>query len=327
MRKKANPTLIGLFFVAGVALGVAGMLVFSARSLFHPVKKHILYFDGSLKGLDVGAPVKFRGVKVGSVVEIYIRHNQSTNDHSMPVVIAVDKKLIQSKSDEVLQFSTSRLHHLISLGYRGRLEAESLVTGVLYVELAMVPYAPPPVYHQLTAEYDEIPTIPSEVQLLLSNLAHFDLAGLSDRLNVLLTRLDASLAQLNVAEINAGVTNLLVSANRLVTSPDITNSLASLRRTLDDAGALLKRIDGRVDTLADGATHTLEDAQKTLADLRVAIQGVSGLLGPDSAIPSDLRQALQALSSAGRAIADLAEFLERNPNTLLTGKKRPKEKP
>jgi paraquat-inducible protein B len=62
-----------------------------------------------------------------------------------------------------------------------------------------------------------------------------------------------------------------------------------------------------------------------LADLRVAVQTISDLLGPDSAIPSDLRQALQELSTASQAITDLAAFLERNPNALLTGKKRPKE--
>jgi paraquat-inducible protein B len=191
--------------------------------------------------------------------------------------------------------------------------------------LDVVPNAPPPAFHQLTQEYPEIPTIPTEVQQLLANLAHFDIPGLSDKLNALLGRLDTSLAQLNFAEINMGVTNLLASANRVVISPDLTNSLTGLRQTLDDARTLLKRIDGRVDSLADGATNTLHEAQKTLADLRVAVQNVSGLIGPDSSVPSDLRAALQELSNASRSIAELAQFLERNPNTLITGRKRPKD--
>jgi paraquat-inducible protein B len=327
MSKKANPTLIGLFFAAGVALAMAGLLIFSARSAFHPQKKYILYFNGSLKGLDPGAPVKFRGVKVGSVVDIRIRHNQETNDHSMPVVISIDKKVIQSKSDQVLQFTQTRLRQLISVGYRGRLEAESLVTGVLYVELDIQLNAPPPMFHQLQPEYDEIPTVPTEVQQLLANLAHLDIPGLSEKLNALLSRLDTSLGQLNIPEINAGLTNLLISANRVMTSPDLTNSLTSLKQALDESKTLLKRIDGRVDSLADSATNTLHDAQATLADLRIAIQNVSGLIGPDSSVPSDLRAALQELGSASRAIAQLAEFLERNPNTVLTGRKRTKEHP
>src|SRR5678815_2116458 len=81
MSKKANPTFIGLFFAIGLALGLAALLVFSSRSLFHPQEKSILYFDATLKGLNPGAPVKFRGVTIGSVVEILIRHNPVSYTH------------------------------------------------------------------------------------------------------------------------------------------------------------------------------------------------------------------------------------------------------
>src|SRR6266566_1210241 len=311
MSKKANPTKIGLFFVIGLALCVAGLLIFSSRSLFHPQQKSILYFNTSLKGLNPGAPVKIRGVTVGSVVEILIRHNQAPDDFSMPVIIAIDKKLAQTKSDELLRFGDqSKVDQLIRQGFRGRLDSESLVTGLLYVNLEVVLDAPAPILHQLKHEYDEIPTVPSQIQQLLANLSQVDVHGLSENVNRLVVRLDSSLGQLNVAEINASLTNLLGAANQLVTSPNLTNSLASLREMLDQAGTLLKRIDGRVDPLAD---------------LRVAIQNVSALTGPDSAIPSDLRQALEDLGNAGREVADLAQFLQRNPSSLLTGRKHRKE--
>src|SRR5262245_58906656 len=113
MSKKANPTLIGLFFAVGVALVIAGLLLFSSRARFHPKQKSILYFEASLKGLNPGAPVKFRGVTIGSIAEVLIRHNQASNDFSMPVIIEIDKALAQSKSDENLQIgSQTRLDHL-----------------------------------------------------------------------------------------------------------------------------------------------------------------------------------------------------------------------
>ena len=128
--KKANPTALGLFLVIGLALAVAGVLIFSSGTLFHPIQKSILYFDGSLKGLNAGAPVKFRGVTIGKVDQILIRHNQASNDYAMPVIIAVDKKLAQSKSDRHLQIGTQAyLDELIRRGFRARLDAESLVTG------------------------------------------------------------------------------------------------------------------------------------------------------------------------------------------------------
>jgi paraquat-inducible protein B len=328
MSKTANPASVGLFLVCGAALAVAGALIFTSQSIFHPHQKEILYFDASLKGLNPGAPVKFRGVTIGSVVEVLIRHNQSSNDFSMPVIISIDKKLAQAKSDELLQIGNQgRLDHLIEQGFRGRLDAESLVTGILYVGLDLAPNAPVPVFHQLKPEYQEIPTLPSEIQQLLAKLADIDVSGLSERLNRLLARVDAGLGQLDVAGINEGVTNLLRAANQLVRTPDLTNSLTSLRLTLDGARAVLKRVDGRVDPLALSVASTLADVQKTLTDLRVCVRNVSDLVGSDSALRPDLMQALEQLGDAGRTVADLAEFLKRDPNALLAGKKRSKEEP
>jgi paraquat-inducible protein B len=328
MSQKANPTKIGLFFVGSLALALCGLIAFSSRSLFHPMEKQILYFNSSLKGLNAGAPVKYRGVTVGTVAEIYIRHNQAEDDYSLPVVIAVDKKLAQSKSDQLLKIGNpDETKKLISRGFRGRLEAESLVTGVLYVELEVIPDAPPPVFHQLKPEYEELPTIPSQVQQLVANLAQIDAKGLSEKLNELLTRLNSSLGQIDVAAMNAGVTNLLESANRFMASADLTNSLASLRQTLAEAGPALKRLDERIDPIADSITNTLYDAQKTLKELQAGIQNISDLTGPDSAARTQLIQTLVQLDTASRAVADLAEFLSRYPNALLRGQKEPKGQP
>jgi paraquat-inducible protein B len=236
------------------------------------------------------------------------------------------KKVVQTKSDENLQIGNqARLNENIRRGFRARLDAESLVTGVLYVSLDMVPDAPPPAFHQLRPEYSETPTMPSQVQQLLANLEHFDLPGISAKLTALLSRLNTSLGHLDLPQINAGVTNLLGAANQLLTTPDLTNSVVAARRALENAQVLLARLDGRVDPLADNLTNTLFEAQKTLADVRRGAQNLSDLLGPDSSFGSDLTQALEQLGNAGRAVADLAEFLQRNPNALLAGRKKPKE--
>jgi paraquat-inducible protein B len=326
--KKANPVAIGMFIVVGCALVVVGLIMFSSQSYFRPRHKNILYFDASLKGLNPGAPVKFRGVTIGSVSEVLIRHNQASNDFSMPVIISIDTRLTQSKSDQHLPIGEETWWNLlIKQGLRGGLDSDSLVTGLLYVSLDIVPNAPPPVYHQLNPKYREIPTMPTPVQQLLANLSRFDAGGLSEKLSTLVTRLDGSLGQLNVADINAGVTNLLVAANQLLARPDLTNSIPALRRTLDNAESLLRRIDGRVDPLADTVTNTLHGAQKTFADLRGGIQMLLGLLGPDASLRAELRDTLEELSNASRAVTELADFLQRNPNALLTGRKGAKQEP
>jgi len=328
MSKKANPTSIGLFFAVGIALTIVGLLLFSSRSIFHPRQKNIVYFTTSLKGLNPGAPVKYRGVTIGTVVEVLIRHNQAAEDFSMPVMISIDKKVAQSKSDDQLQIgSKAKLDDMVKHGFRARLDADSLVTGVLHVGLDFVPNAPPPVYHQTKPEHLEIPSMPTDVQQLLANLAQMDIRGISEKLNAVLAKLDTVFSELNVEEVTVGITNLLSAANRVIASPDLTNSLASLKQTLDQAGTVLKRIDERIDPLTVSVTNTLTDAQKTLAELRGGVRNVSSLLDPNSALRPTLIQALQELGNASRAVADLAEFLERNPNALLTGKSRPKEQP
>ena len=324
--KKINPTALGLFLVIGLAFVVGGVILFSSGTLFHTRVRYIVYFDSSLEGLNPGAPVKFRGVTVGKVEEVLIRHNQADEDFAMPVIIAIDRNLAQSKSDMRLQLpSGERMDRLVSRGMRARLDAESLVTGVLYVGLDFIPDAPPPVFHQVKPEYEEVPTVPSDVQQLWANLKHLDLAGLSTKLNALLVHADTKVGELDVHQINGGLTNLLGSANQFITAPDLTNAVREARDALASAQALLKRIDGKVDPLADNANRTLADAQKTLTDLRQAIQNLSAMLGPDDAFRSDLTRALEQLSNASRAIADLAEFVQRNPNSLLLGRKQSKE--
>src|SRR5262249_25490547 len=160
---------------------------------------YIVYFNASLKGLEPGAPAKFRGVTVGKVEEVLIRRNQAEDDFAMPVIIAIDTRLIQSKSDQHLQFGENRLKYLVEHGFRARLDAESLVPGVLFVGLEMVANPPPPVLHQLKPGYPEIPSMPSQVQQLVANLERLDIGAISEKLNTLLTRLDASFSQLSIA--------------------------------------------------------------------------------------------------------------------------------
>ncbi|MBN8246776.1 MAG: MCE family protein [Verrucomicrobia bacterium] len=328
MNAKANPTLIGAFIVSAVTLGVVALMVFTSDRLFTPQEKLILYFDASMKGLNEGAPVKWRGVTIGSVYEVLLRHNQASNDFVNPVIIQVNPKILRQKSDEQINFDDpSFLKRRIAMGLRGKLDAESLVTGVLYVELDMIPNAPPPVFHQIRAQYPEIPTVPSGIQELLANLARVDFRGISDKLNTLLARLDESLAALDIGKINDGVLRLLGSANQVLTSPDLTNSLAELRLTLSEARTLVRDTDGHLTVLSGRATNTLGEADRSLRQLRRSLETLTGMIEPESALRSDATMALDQVANAARALADLAEFLQRNPNALLTGRKPPSDSP
>ena len=269
MSQKPNPTSIGLFIVIGAALGVTGLLLFSSSKLFTQTRDCIVYFNESLNGLNEGAPVKYRGVTIGSVKRVMVHFNQATNDYAMPVIIEIAGEAAPGAVGRPDRNSsrTSLWKHGSNRGLRASLQAESLVTGVLYVEIRPNPNAPPPVFHQLEKRYPEIPTEPTQIQELMNNLASLDLKGIETNLNALLTKLDTVLGDLHMAEISAGITNALGSLDRLVSSPEITNSLVAVRTTLDHYRLLGEKLNGRVDPLADSITNSLAEANRTLAQI------------------------------------------------------------
>ena len=328
MSKKANPTAVGLFIVIGIALGLGGLLLFSSSRLFTATHTCILYFDSSLNGLQHGAPVKYRGVTIGSVQRVMIHYNQATNDFFMPVIIEIQENLLEERLEDASMFKNrTNFEAAVSRGLRGSLEAESMVTGVLYVGLDIVPDAPAPVFHQLKPRYVEIPTRATGIQELMANLAHVDFAGLEQKLSALIEKIDSTLGTLKVGEMSQGITNLISSLNRVAASPQITNTLVAVQDTLAEYRRLAEKLNDRTGVLTESTTNSLAEANRTLIQLRLQTQDLGNLLGPDSPLRSDLSQALQQLADAAQSISELADFLRRHPNALITGRKIPDKKP
>ena len=327
MSNKINSTSIGLFIVAGIVLGVAGVLLFSSAKFFSRTHEIVAYFDGSLNGLNEGAPVKYRGVTIGSVKRVMVRFNQATNDYSMPVIMELEERLLRERVGEVShQFSDSALRERARRGLRASLQTESLVTGLIYVDVRFNPNAPEPMFHQLENIYPELPTEPSQIQELFQNLASLNLRRIESNLNSVLVKLDTTVGSLQMGEINAGITNVLNSVNRLVSSPALTNGLAAVGPTLDEYRLLGQKLNSRIDPLADSLTNSLAEADRALKQFRGAAENLRTLLAPDSAVRYDLDQALQQLAGAGQSFSALLDFLRRHPNALITGRENQEKK-
>jgi paraquat-inducible protein B len=326
--QKINTTSIGLFIVTGVALGVTGLLLFSSSKMFSKTRDLIVYFNDSLNGLNEGAPVKFRGVTIGSVKRVMVHFNQATNDYSMPVLLELEEKLLRERMPTAAYvFTEDAMAERVKRGLRATLQTESLVTGVLYVGIDMNPKASPPVFHQLEKLYPELPTEPTKTQQLFNNLASLDIKSIEKNLNAVLTNLNGTVSSLHMAQINEGITNLLSSVDRLVNAPEITNDLAAVRTTLDPYRLLGEKLNRRIDPLVDSVTNSLAEANRALAQLRGAGENLRTLLAPDSPLPNDLDQALQQLSGAVQSLSVLLDFLKQHPNALITGREKPKKKP
>jgi len=328
MSQKPNPTSIGLFIVIGVALGVTGLLLFSSSKLFTQTLDCVIYFNQSLNGLKEGAPVKLRGVTIGSVKRVMVHFNQPTNDYALPVIIELEKKLIEERMGEPMTtFTGTYLEERVKNGLRASLQAESLVTGVLYVEMRPNPKAPPPVFHQLKNIYPEIPTEPTTIQQLMDNLASLDIKGIGTNINGLVVKLEAVADRLSESQLTASVSNTLAAVESLVSAPEITNSLVALTATMDQYRALGEKLNSRVDPLADSITNSLAEANRTLAQLQGTAENLRGMLRPDAPLQHDLDQLLRQVAGTAESISTLVEFLKQHPNALITGRENLRKKP
>jgi paraquat-inducible protein B len=162
---------------------------------------------------------------------------------------------------------------------------------------------------------------------LFSNLASLDIKAIETNINGLLVKLDTVLERLDMVAVNAGITNALHSIDRLVSSPEITNSLVAVRTTLDQYRLLGEKLNSRVDPLTDSITNSLAEANRTLAQLRGAADNLRNMLRPDSPLRNDLDQLLSQLAGTAESISSLVEFLKQHPNALITGREILPKKP
>jgi paraquat-inducible protein B len=139
--RRANPTLVGAFVIGAGILAVIAVAVFGSGRLFRETHPFVLYFQGSVNGLNPGAPVKFKGVEVGSVKRIMVRFEQTAGEVSIPVFIEVDADKL-ARAGVQAEFTSEAMQAAIEQGMRGRLEVQSLVTGLLFVNLDYFPGTP-----------------------------------------------------------------------------------------------------------------------------------------------------------------------------------------
>src|SRR5262245_29953078 len=170
MAKRSNAKLIGVFVVGAIMLVIAGVLAFGGMQLFTQKGRFVLFFQGSLAGLSVGSPVTFRGVTIGSVTNVVIQYDIATQRLRIPVFIELDPTEFQVYGGE--RNPQKNLRALVERGLRARLETVSLVTGQTSVNFDIHKDAPPAVSQNPDMGVPELPTMPSEFDVLKASLSN-----------------------------------------------------------------------------------------------------------------------------------------------------------
>src|SRR5580704_9473088 len=157
MSKKVNKTVIGVFVVGALALLLVAIVVFGSGELFKKTDKFVLYFDGSVKGLAIGAPVMFRGVSIGTVKDISLIYDSKAGTVMLPVIVEIEQDRIKGAPSFGDLNGNKKM---ITLGLRGRLEVQSFLTGQLMISFDFYPQKPAKLRGILRG-IPELPTLPT----------------------------------------------------------------------------------------------------------------------------------------------------------------------
>lgn len=379
MGKKLSPTLVGGFVVGALALVVIGIITFGSGRLFSKTFEFVLYFDSSVNGLNIGAPVKVRGVEIGTVTNILLnlerekrlkeaaklgaRQAMQRWSPRIPVIIEIDAKKLTSKGSTGLALTDPEAFDaLIEQGLRGQLQTESLVTGLLYIDLDFHPGSSVNLVEASGSGYKEIPTIPTtfeavqaEVMKVIGNLKEIKIKELIDSatetieglkrvidspevkavirslnkavkdVDKLVQNIDSQVTPVsdNINEAVQGFGDVMKDAKKLVRNIDgqVSTVSESFKGTMTGVQKLVRNVDGQVAPLSSSIDDTAKTVSAAMVQAKKTLSTADGAIGEDSPLMHDLTVALTELSAAARSIRVLANYLERNPDALLYGKR------
>ena len=317
MTPQTYKTLVGAFVVGGLVLFTLGVILLGGGRLFSNDVEYVLYFDGSVSGLSIGAPVVFRGVPMGSVTQISLVANARDSNVTIPVTIRIDERSFIRASGRALSESAQQeiIRRMVERGLRARLQLQSLITGQYRVELDFFPDTPMN-FRSATPDL-EIPTVPSPIDTLQRTLARIPLDQLVGTLSSILENVSAAVDNGKLkAAVEAFTATFTETQHLLSDSP--------LRHSLDNT---LSQVDGATRAMQKelpGALASFHSAMDNLAKAAERLRGVAdsaeNTLGRDSPTMNEVRRLLTESIAAARSLRNLADMLERNPEALLMGR-------
>ncbi len=318
MSVRGNPKLIGAFVVGAAALVVVGIMVFGSGRWFSERPVYVMFFEGSVKGLNVGAPVVWRGVKVGVVTDVSLHFDPDTLTMRIPVLVEFDPKTI--KKPEGTLPDKRYYRELIDKGLKAQLQMQSLLTGQLMIDFDYYPDEPIRLYaDRFKMDYPEIPTVPSTIEQFAESLAKIDFEKMANDLSA-----------------------TLEGINTIVQSPEILATVRNVNAVVTDLRNLAAKIDRHVDPLAEEITGTAKETKKLLAELNSTIPPLAADIGKTAQAASDavlqlesalqraigenspffyrLNRAVEDLSTMAKSIEVLSDYIQQHPEAMIRGK-------
>ncbi len=332
MSKRANPTLIGSFVIGAIAIVIFALLALGNLSLNKNTYRCVLYFQGSLHGLDIGAPVAYRGVTIGKVTDIAIMFNHGENRFTIPVYVDIAEQVVSGKTHyEEAGFDTPEafIQDMIRRGLRAKLKMRSLVTGKLFIEFFFAPDTVAKVTGE-EKEYIEIPTLPSGLDQLTQALEELPIKDIVTKIVSALDNINAVLESKELKQTISRLNNSLQHADTLFLSlqqqlPDLAvefkTTLADFSSLIKTTQALVEQTDTDLPLLMTEIKSSFVKLNSVLERLQPLVENLNMMTDENSSLRYRINNALQEISKTAQSINRLSEYLQRHPDALLTGRK------
>jgi len=333
-RRRASPFAIGAFVIGGLAVLVLALVVLPGRHWFKQPERVVMYFSGSVFGLQKGAPVVFRGVRVGDVTDITVHYDSQTDRFAIPVIAELNADAVRGldgrQGNEDIAHA---LPTLIKRGLTAQLGTQSLLTGQLYVDLDFRSKPPGVLHGGYKGDATEIPTSSTAFQALKDQLESVDLRKILDDLSQIANSARTLIA---APELKQGMKDFAATAGHArklaaqleKRAAPLTRGAERAMASVDRAGDKVSSAADKLGTGADKASALLDpngplvpDLQKTLAELQRASSQLRQAADGDGPLLQQTERTMRDLSQAARALRQLATSLEAQPEALLRGRK------
>ena len=338
MSKPVNSYTIGAFLVGSLTLLIAAILIFGSGQFFKKQAEYVIYFDGTLNGLNVGAPVTLQGVRIGAVKEISLELNQQFSRLSKPVVVEIDPSVVLDANGNPFEASTSlearqkNAKRLIAAGLRAQLQTQSLLTGLLYIECNFFPDQPAILRGIHYKGLPELPSIPTTVdqikntaEEMFTRFRALPIEAIDNNLSITMNEVSGILTSDELKKNREALSKALNETEKLVANlnrnlgPLVNNmngTLTDTRTMVRDFTRDMRPVLTSTDKALREATSALNTATSVLHESKYTLSSVDALTAPDA----PLWQSLDAVRDAAQSTRALADYLERNPNSIIFGK-------
>ncbi len=307
MSKQASPALIGSFVLGGAALLVVFILIIVGDSFFKDERRYVIYFHGTIFGLNVGSNVMLRGVPIGYVSDIDVLADFEAMEFTIPITITILPDSIRTIAEDksMREQGDEDMERLVRRGLRATLASESMITGQLYIELDFHPDTAI-IYRGNNDDIPEIPSIPSGIQEVIAEAQQF--------FTDIQQNLDIPKVMGDITSAIEGLEAIINNPNTQNMTGEINQTLVTVRSTLNTVDTVVADVGGDIAPAVTALIEALETAESvlTLAETQ---------LSDDSDIAYRLGTTLKEVEAAARAIRILADQLEQQPESVLKGKK------